>query len=944
LKKVILGSLFFFLSVSAFATHIVGGGFTLRHIADDQYELTMEFYRDCGPNSADFDPTVRVGIYDKATNINIDKITLQGDIPQLINFGNVDCIEGASSCLEKRNYRATISLTEAKYNNISGYYVSWERCCRNVTIVNIISPDETGMVFYMEFPSPHPPTVPATGFINSTPRFTVDPINYICINDNFTYNFHAIDEDGDSLSYSLITPLKGNTGPFDPNGNSTLFQAAPYEEVAWEFGYGIDVNIMDGNPDLAVDPLTGEFSVIAKQQGLYVFTILCEEFRNGVKIGEIRRDIQYTTVFCKPQYTPQITTNASPSGLIAKINEEKCFQVFAKDSNVNDSVTIVFLGVDEGNAITDFIFQPVTGIKTASTTFCFTPRCTDTLNNTIHLRFLVYDNSCPRPRYDTLIVPVTIIKGKQIAPIIFADSASLSFHLDEIKCFDIYGLDSNIADSVVLSYVGIQGGGAFSNITFNITNGIKNASAEVCITPTCSDNIFGDVNLIFVVRDNSCSGALRDTLFLPITIINNTFAPQIFIADSSLSNLVINVNESKCFPIFGVDSNVNDSVEIQFMGIDEGNDVLSDYSFQNVAGVKEVYSTFCISYHCEDAARDSVHIRFLVKDNSCPVPLYDTLVLVFRLFNTTAAPKIFSDIAPQNLFVNIDERKCFPIFGSDINVEDSIEIIFLGEENGKEIFDLSFQKVSGKQSLSTRVCLTVTCDDHTGGNVNLKFLIRDNSACRLTDTLSLPLEIRNGNIAPEIFTDNHADHIDIRLNEQQCLPIFGTDLNLSDSIKISFLGTETGTLITNFSFQETSGMENIVTEACFKLLCTEVTEDSMYLRFLIRDNSCVIPLTDTLRIFVRVIDDGERFDLSKIPNVFTPNGDDMNDVFSIHEYPGLECFRNFSIDIFNRWGRKVYESVNPQFEWNGDDLPVDTYFYVLKINEMKRTGNVMIIR
>lgn len=65
----------------------------------------------------------------------------------------------------------------------------------------------------------------------------------------------------------------------------------------------------------------------------------------------------------------------------------------------------------------------------------------------------------------------------------------------------------------------------------------------------------------------------------------------------------------------------------------------------------------------------------------------------------------------------------------------------------------------------------------------------------------------------------------------------------------------------------------------------------------------------------------------KVPNVFTPNGDGVNDVFEIKK---LEYFVSNEFVVFNRWGKKVYESSGYQNDWDGGNLSDGTYFYVLK--------------
>lgn len=67
----------------------------------------------------------------------------------------------------------------------------------------------------------------------------------------------------------------------------------------------------------------------------------------------------------------------------------------------------------------------------------------------------------------------------------------------------------------------------------------------------------------------------------------------------------------------------------------------------------------------------------------------------------------------------------------------------------------------------------------------------------------------------------------------------------------------------------------------------------------------------------------------QIPNAFTPYGDDVNDFFHIRT-AGVD---EFSIQIFNRWGERVYESFDKDFSWDGNylDKPLTSGVYVFRI-------------
>ena len=86
------------------------------------------------------------------------------------------------------------------------------------------------------------------------------------------------------------------------------------------------------------------------------------------------------------------------------------------------------------------------------------------------------------------------------------------------------------------------------------------------------------------------------------------------------------------------------------------------------------------------------------------------------------------------------------------------------------------------------------------------------------------------------------------------------------------------------------------------------------------------------------------------PNAFSPNGDGANDTWKLE---GFKQFTSVNVIIFNRWGQKVFESTDPQSEWDGTnkkgkDLPIGTYYYVIDYKtdsgSKKISGPVTIIR
>ena len=86
--------------------------------------------------------------------------------------------------------------------------------------------------------------------------------------------------------------------------------------------------------------------------------------------------------------------------------------------------------------------------------------------------------------------------------------------------------------------------------------------------------------------------------------------------------------------------------------------------------------------------------------------------------------------------------------------------------------------------------------------------------------------------------------------------------------------------------------------------------------------------------------------LTKVPNVFTPNNDNINDCFS---FSGLGDFENCTaIKIFDRWGTLVYSSSDIGACWDGKngskEVPMGTYFYLIDVSGMQLKGTVQLLR
>lgn len=79
----------------------------------------------------------------------------------------------------------------------------------------------------------------------------------------------------------------------------------------------------------------------------------------------------------------------------------------------------------------------------------------------------------------------------------------------------------------------------------------------------------------------------------------------------------------------------------------------------------------------------------------------------------------------------------------------------------------------------------------------------------------------------------------------------------------------------------------------------------------------------------------------ELPNIFTPNGDNINDLF--HPYP-YQFVESIDLKIYDRWGVLVYETTDPDINWNGEDMNSGkvvsdgVYYYLCDVYEYRLSG------
>jgi gliding motility-associated-like protein len=285
------------------ATHIVGGELNYRCLTGNFYEISLTVFRDCQNGVPPFDAQASIGIFN-SSNMLVTQLLIpfMGDDTLNATLFDSCLVIPPDVCVHRTTYMDTIFLPFLT----GGYQLAYQRCCRNYTIINIQTPDQTGATYYTQI------SELALTTCNSNPVFNAWPPIYICAGKPIVFNHSATDYDGDSLVYELCAPFEGavvnNSMPQPPN-------PPPYDSIIWQFPFST-TNMMGGTDLLKINSQTGLLTGTPTLTGQYVVGICVKEYRNGVLISSTKRDFQYNVGVCGELYnaaffTPSVVCDSS---------------------------------------------------------------------------------------------------------------------------------------------------------------------------------------------------------------------------------------------------------------------------------------------------------------------------------------------------------------------------------------------------------------------------------------------------------------------------------------------------------------------------------------------------------------------------------------------------------------------------------------------------------
>ncbi len=853
------------LHTPAKGSHIVGGEFELIHTDEDIYRLNLIIYFDLiNGTPGTKDPFASPYVYRKSDDVLVEIFRLQLTQETDVNYTNPICTyEGLET--SRLVYTSNIRLPADRYNDPEGYYIVWERCCRNGTITNVTPPvvEVVGQTFYLEFPPVVKNDLP---FYNSSPVLFPPLSDYACLNVDYYVDFSGTDPDGDSLVYSLVTPLNSSESTAVPIPKPRAAQ----QGVPWIPGIDSS-NMVPGNPPLQINK-DGLLRVTPNTLGLFVFAALCEEFRDGVKIGEVRRDFQLLVIDCPPQ--------GNPPSIAYKRYEDETY--------LTSYQTIDFPNTLEGDE-----------------------RC---------MEFIITDKD------------VTGIANLRIQPTNFRNDPTPVYQIEEERYNDA-------GDTLFL---------------------------KVCFT-NCPA-LEGEHIINFIGNDNSCPLPKMDTVQLGFTIEPVENEPAIILTTDDFVLQKVFTDSIFSFEIEGRDAD-GDFMKLSMLPVGFFS---SHYSMTLTTEKDEagyIKGRFDWELTCYDfAERDSVFIiKFLLDDlDHCRKSPPDTLTYKFQLERT-------ENRAP--VFLNQNDHVELVVYGNEIlefelqvrdNDSDPVYLTLNTENFYRYSYDISFSDIYDDDGhLDQLFRWDLRCEQFNleyDSIFNFSFTAHDYPDCDYikykTITYSVLVKAPRNN-AP--FFEGHGNtiHETLYVDDQYELRLKGRDAD-NDFLQLIFLDANFNMADYDIFYHETGNAPGAV-DAVFRwnVNCEQVSKEpgKVYeLKFLVHDaNACIPQEAHTLSLKIVLEDIKGDFSTFTMPNVITPNGDSKNDFFElcheddplcnpVYRLPDDDCQNQFlGIEIFNRWGRKVYSDNSRNFRWDGGESPGGTYYYLLSFTQRQYKGTLSVI-
>lgn len=452
--------LFFFsflLINQAQATHALGGDLMYEQLSPTEFEVTLRLYRDCNGIAMDgYAEIFWTGSCGSGSDFAFR--TSYSDITPICPTMQTSCQGGSGiTGIEEHIYTAVITVP----SGCSDLRFDYTLCCRNQVINTLIFPTSENIFLFAKHEN-------VSNLMNSSPVFNNDPAPIVPVNKPVVYNHGVSDADGDSLYFSL----------------SDCFEA--YNDAVEYFpGFSGTNPLITADP-VYIDSKTGALFFTPTVQQIGVMCVKVEEFRSGIKIGEVIRDIQFNVIAASnnPPVASGInkTSPSDSTNFVIDVceNGQVCFDLIFSDPN-NDKLSITW-----NQEIPTGSFQVINNTTTSpEATFCWTPQSSDLGLNYFSVN--VVDEACPIVGTSTYTYTVNVKSNTNTILVDYNNTVCVG---DEI------GLNLILSDTPDSVSWGSTGALTIVNDTFATVIASLNQSVEVVAYLPGSCNVEDSITIV----------------------------------------------------------------------------------------------------------------------------------------------------------------------------------------------------------------------------------------------------------------------------------------------------------------------------------------------------------------------------------------------------------------------------------------------------------------
>jgi hypothetical protein len=392
--------LILFLSVfeNVKASHMMGADISYECLGNNQYRISLNIYRDCSgiPVSSSYQVTIASASCGLSQTLSLAQTASTGlEVSPLCpaQISQSTCNGGTLPGVQQYTYQGVVTLGQ-QCDDWEIYTSGTGMCCRNNAITNLSNPSSADLHVRALLNN-------SNGLCNNSPFFTTLPVPYICNGQLINYNHGTVDLDGDSLVYTLANPLSGNGANIGYNGGLS------------------PTNPLNALGQYQFDGSTGQMTFTPSGQQVAVIAVLVQEYRNGVLIGSVMRDIQVVVLNCNNNLpTASLIPQNVVGGQLVNNRIQVCpgqnltFQFTASDPNAGDIITVTDNSAvaAPGSTIT---YSNGTGNSRIGT-FSWTPSGTDAGLNTVTVT--VQDNACPTIGTNSFSYSIEVLTGTTAGP------------------------------------------------------------------------------------------------------------------------------------------------------------------------------------------------------------------------------------------------------------------------------------------------------------------------------------------------------------------------------------------------------------------------------------------------------------------------------------------------------------------------------------------------